>query len=437
MSPPGTVLEVEPTYFNRMFLWTLLVASVDIRDVVAQTAGYSLLVGSFASYLWSMQTFMEWEDVRYGTAPQHLLYTNVIEPLAAAAAGLASDFRFFPTFAVIGLLGFFVKRWRNFIFAAWRIEGRFKDLSIAIGSSVKDPDDPATKRFLFTYYRYCVAAMALQYKTLLTDFREGDPFPLCTELNILTPSEVAVLRPCGSRARDTVLTWLACLAQSGQTDGYLRNLPREMVIEKVSDLRANMMFFHGNNFYPMSNRWTGVVMITVELWSWIVILGAPFRRYCQPTTELGWLGALQPWTSVSTFCILFTYWGTLTICRTLAKPFAQDTDTYNIDALIGGTEETVFANLRASFNLQATRHHGRGTQAAGAEVAEASASLVKAGRGGGGVTRSLFATMEATMAAKAAEAEEAAEAEPEQKVYGMLEAGEPSEVGVQVGQAHT
>lgn len=111
----------------------------------------------------------------------------------------------------------------------------------------------------------------------------------------------------------------------------------------------------GNNFYPVSNRWVAIVFFVVELWTWITLLGAPFRRYAPPTEELDWLGALQPWTFLSTFTIIFAFWVTLTMCEVLAKPFGQDTDTYNIDALIGGTEQTVFHNLRSSFNGKAAR----------------------------------------------------------------------------------
>lgn len=115
------------------------------------------------------------------------------------------------------------------------------------------------------------------------------------------------------------------------------------------------MCHSGNNFYPISNRWVGIVFVVVEMWTWIILLGAPFRRYAPPTEELDWLGALQPWTFLSTFTIIFAFWVTLTMCKVLAKPFGQDTDTFNIDALIGGTEQTAFHNLRASFNSKAAR----------------------------------------------------------------------------------
>ena len=51
------------------------------------------------------------------------------------------------------------------------------------------------------------------------------------------------------------------------------------------------------------------------------------------------------------------FWGTLAVCKVLERPFenAKDCDVYNIDALVVGTEQTLFANLRAMLNQQAPR----------------------------------------------------------------------------------
>ena len=112
-----------------------------------------------------------------------------------------------------------------------------------------------------------------------------------------------------------------------------------------------MMFFHGNNFYPISQHWISMVTFAVDIWTLLLMVGTPFRMYAAPTESMGALGALQVWTSVSIFTVLLVFWGTLTLCQALQKPFTQDCDTFNIDALIAGTEETCFANLRASWNV--------------------------------------------------------------------------------------
>ena len=351
VKPPGTVLEVEGLPSSATFLCKLLRDHMQIRETILTSAGFGFLVAGTASFLWCAETYQLWEDEQWGGEQVKDIFVDVIAPLDSAISSTSSDFRFFVSFGVLGLLGFFLGRWRNFIFAAWRVEGRLKDLSIMIGSSVVDPNDPRSKEFLFRYYRYIVAVMALQYKTLITDFKGGIPFPKMLELGMLTPEEVALLEPTGSRARDTVTAWLGVLAMRGQAEGILHNFPMEKTFEKIADMRGNMMFFHGNNFFPMSHLWTAMVYMVVNIWSAIIIIGGPFSQYVQPNEELGWLAALQPWAFISIFMLLLTFWGTLAVCEILAKPFATDTDTFNIDALIGGTEETVFANLRAGFNF--------------------------------------------------------------------------------------
>ena len=90
-----------------------------------------------------------------------------------------------------------------------------------------------------------------------------------------------------------------------------------------------------------------VYMHTYMLYMLLLLLLLSSSSLCVCAMQLC---ALQPWTFLATFTIILSYWLTLTMCQVLAKPFGQDTDTFNIDALIGGTEQTAFHNLRASFH---------------------------------------------------------------------------------------
>merc|ERR1719362_1712515 len=61
---------------------------------------------------------------------------------------------------------------------------------------------------------------------------------------------------------------------------------------------------------------------------------------------------LQPTTVVTVFLMTLGFWGAEILINILAQPFDNDfaIDTFNIDALIAGTELTLFASLRASFD---------------------------------------------------------------------------------------
>mmetsp|Transcript_40230 Transcript_40230/g.81188 ORF Transcript_40230/g.81188 Transcript_40230/m.81188 type:complete len:82 (+) Transcript_40230:2-247(+) len=68
-----------------------------------------------------------------------------------------------------------------------------------------------------------------------------------------------------------------------------------------------------------------------------------------------WLVGLQPLTILSVFLMTVCFWGAESLAYALATPFASRIDTFNIDALIAGTEQTLFASLRASFDNAARR----------------------------------------------------------------------------------
>ena len=111
--------------------------------------GLGLLCGTFGTLLSLQDMHADYQDMLWGADPpgNRMVYSKLIEPLADAFKPLASDYKFFPTFAGLGLLGFFVRRWRNFFFAAWRVEGRIKDMSIMFGSAVADTQEPQATGF--------------------------------------------------------------------------------------------------------------------------------------------------------------------------------------------------------------------------------------------------------------------------------------------------
>ena len=357
--PPSSTLEVESLYNSHGLKYVILLTSDKMRATVLQALGYAFVASAVGSYLWLTDVHEALRDSQWGVhgAATRKTHRELTMPLAKSIVEVASEFKFFPTFAVFGLLGFFVKRWRNFIFCAWRVEGRLKDMAIMVGSSVADPANPKAVEQLYKVYRYMCACMALQYKAVLDGIGADGNTALdsIARLGLLTEAEVRVLRPCGSRARDTVTTWIGLCAIDGCRDGHLLAplFPREMFFAELTKMRAQMMFFHGNNVYPISQHWLSLVTVAIDMWSLVLIVGAPFRLFCPPSMRLGLLAALQPWTSVATFFNLLFFWGTLTLCQQLQRPFENDCDTFNIDALIAGTEETIFASLRASFNTGA------------------------------------------------------------------------------------
>lgn len=336
--PPTSPMEIESPYYGRLalysFFWNGATGKLLLRSV-----GWSLLSGSLGTYLsgcrhslGDVEWIDEWKD-----------------PLS----DFLSDVKWLPTFMLAGHLAFYVQRWRQFMFAAWGAEGRLKDLGIVIGSDVSDPGDPHSRRVVFKIYRFMVLAMALQYKAILPPL-QGAVEPLLLNLQrmgLLMPEEVAVLRPHGStRMRDAVLSWIAVVVRANgpARTGVFRGNSEYAVLQRLTELRAKFMYFHGNNFYPQPNVYAAFMTCLVDMYCAFMILAYPFKMevHIRATPLYGF----QPLTILTVSFMTQCFWGALELTRRLAHPFKNSQDSFNIDALIAGTEQTLFTSLRAAFD---------------------------------------------------------------------------------------
>ena len=82
-------------------------------------------------------------------------------------------------------------------------------------------------------------------------------------------------------------------------------------------------------------------------------------------------GCLQAWVVVSVFLLCLPMMAAQQIVRLMDNPFAADgkhddgrCDLYNVDALLGSTEQTIFAILRSSFDYEAMCSGRRGDEPA-------------------------------------------------------------------------
>ena len=95
----------------------------------------------------------------------------------------------------------------------------------------------------------------------------------------------------------------------------------------------------------------------VDLLVVIYIIGGPFLAF----TELEQGPCFQIWTIIQVFCLTVPMIAAREIVKTLDNPFEHKisagheskSDTYNIDALMGSSEQCIFASLRVSFDAAA------------------------------------------------------------------------------------
>jgi len=361
--PPGSPMEIEPPYYTRVMLYSLFFTK-QLGEVVLVCLGWALVSGGLGTLVCICIT-------EAGSTPKSWVESLISVTTGSHLNDLLSDFRWFPTFLLVGHLGFYVQRWRNFMFAGWRVEGRIKDIALLVGADVRDPSCSNSRALMFKIYRYLVLAMALQYRVVLPELSmlgTGSELAQCLQkLGLLTAQETPQLMPCGSRMRDTVLGWIAYEVNSNGPGGaqLLRGQNTLVVNEKITDVRAQMMFFHGNNFYPQPNFYAAFVKVVVDTYCGIIIVTYPFKMLTPHHV------GLQPVTIVSVFLMVLCFMGFESLASILSKPFAHRHDTFNIDALIAGTEETAFAYLRVGFDEEARRSRASSEQAELPEVRQA------------------------------------------------------------------
>ena len=109
----------------------------------------------------------------------------------------------------------------------------------------------------------------------------------------------------------------------------------------------------GNNFYPQPNTWVALMMFSLDMYCILVVIFAPFVYFesfagDDETTYV----FFQGFVFLSVFSQLVVYLPTLALIPILQRPLQAGAtiDTFNIDALIAGTEQTMFTSLRASFD---------------------------------------------------------------------------------------
>lgn len=220
-------------------------ASVMSVSILFGSLGLALVCGSLSSFLWLA---IQYEGACSGNADPNALSDWVIQ-VGNAFENVASDYKFYPIFLLVGYIAFIVSRWREFMVNCHAIQGRIHDIALLAGSSVIPPVQLPVQQKLFTIYRYLNLTHALCYKSvsptlapleLDTDFADSEI------LGLLTKEEVARLLPMDNKLRDTVIAWLSAeVASLLRMEGVDSNYSSVSISEAVAGLRRCMARHHG------------------------------------------------------------------------------------------------------------------------------------------------------------------------------------------------
>ena len=357
-------LKVPPVYSAERALYVLrpstllsvLVQTDPVYAAVLNSVGLSFIVTSFSCYVWYVH--LEY-DASSSTA------SKLVVQLEAALSHILNGFQFFPAFLLLGLLGYIVDRWRNFLVTCHILQGRVHNFGVAVGGAVIDSTCPKTRSNLFKLYRYLNVVHAKTYACVNPRLPQSDSEFLPQRL--LTPEEVRLLAKVPNKSRDMIITWTRVVVERMVRENQVRELAIDNSL--FCDLRgwtAKQLDLFTRN---MPNVWYALCHVIV---TYLVLLKAlhvalqldPKLLVNADTGELA--DDRRNVLCMNICCVLIfsfmaasTYWIAESMVEVLIQPFKNAPDAYNSDALLCSSDRMLFSSLRATFDLSDADRAGR------------------------------------------------------------------------------
>ena len=349
-------LKVPPVYTGeRAFyvlrpstLLSILVQSEPVYAAVLNALGLSFLMTSFSCCVWYVH--LEYD------APSRTASKLVVQ-LEAALSHIISGYTFFPSFLLLGLLGYVVSRWRDFLVNSHEMQARFHDIGIAVGAGVIDPTCPKTRSSIFKLYRYLNVVHSKTYASVNPRLPQSDAEFLSQRL--LTPEEVRLLANVPNKSRDMIITWIQVTVERMIHAKQMREFAIYTgLFTGLQNITARHMDLFVRN---MPNVWYAVCHVIV---TYLVLLQAlhvalqldPKLVVNADTGELA--DDIRHVLYMNVFCVLTfsfmaasTYWIAESMVEVLMKPFKNAPDAYNSDNFLCSTDRMLFTSLRATFDL--------------------------------------------------------------------------------------
>ena len=183
---------------SSLYPYLFLSAGDGMKPVLLFCVSFGLFSGAVSTGFWLVVFWETYKRDAKAFAEGYAFtgegsYFKAIERSAAAFASLIDAFKFFPSFLLLGFVGYAVNRWRAFQDAGYNLVGAINSLALIIGSSLTDLDNHAGLQLAFRVYRYLTLVHVLNYKEQHRWFRElsMDDF---LALGLLTADELPILQ---------------------------------------------------------------------------------------------------------------------------------------------------------------------------------------------------------------------------------------------------
>ena len=346
-APPNPGPEVVVLPLDRLKLFGALLSTYHVWAVAISSLGWAVISGGLATLIW----------LRYAYA-EHVNNTGIaldLDAYSASAGSLYSDFVFFPTFLLIGYLGYIVAKYRDWLVNCHATQGKIHNLAITLGGAVTNPEDPQTRKALFRIYRYLTLSHFLLYRGVHQEFSEMALESDVVLRGLITTSESKTLMPARNRQRDTVLVWLIAAIHQMWRDGQIDAEPINFN-DHVNELRTRYARFHDLFQRNSPNAWTATMLVVTDILILIVLCGFPFRMTVW-TPGKG-TTCFQIWVIVAVFLVMTAYRISVTMVALLRDPIHFHVgkiafDVFDVDVFIASSERAIFFFLRATFDQNA------------------------------------------------------------------------------------
>jgi hypothetical protein len=346
MLPPSAASHRWMGGFDRQAIYRYVFSTDAFVPVMFQTAGIGLISSALGSlfYLLLYHEVYKYDDTAFRaghtlTGEDSIAY--VIATTAAATRDITNSFKFFPSFLLIGYVGYTVSRWRDFQNANLCIQGALHNVSAMVGSSFKRPDDPDTQQFLFRIYRYLNLLHLLVYKSKspwLADLTSEH----IIQLGLLTGEEIKILEPMQNKMRDTVVGWVASELQTALEKGMIVDVRADRL---VCNLRGQLAGYHDLFEINHPNTWASLMQAVVDMLVLLFAAGTPLTAFVYE------LGCFQPYCLLFTIFLSLPYLCCTRLLRQLSNPYLGSHDVFNVDSFMADTERCLFAQLRAKIDF--------------------------------------------------------------------------------------
>lgn len=347
--PPNYAAARADTSATRTAMILYFFCSGAMLKMFVQCFCFALLSSSLGTIFWIMLKYEAYHVDPHAFsegahATQIGTFGHSFSSSASAFNSVTSSFKFFPSFLMLGYVGFTVNRWRSFLNLGYSIQGRIHDVSLMVGGGIVDPSDMKCRQLAFNVYRYLVLVHILLYKEK-TPWLQALSMDDFVVLGLLTDAEKQFIMASKNKMRDTGLAMLSAEIQLGLNHGLIHTSCTVTCLDQLARLRGKMAAYHDMFTVNQPNVFASLMFVVVDMLVYLFIVGSSYTMFVFE------LGCFQHYVFVFAAFLTLPWICCMDMINVVRDPYSSYADMFNVDSLMGSSEQVAFHNLRVRFDF--------------------------------------------------------------------------------------